>query len=74
MHGFPGFQVEAVCSGTCLAPVILRPRVEWREVKEDLGRFIAPEGLQDSAQGFNPGNHQIRRFALKLKGRESTFG
>jgi hypothetical protein len=29
---------------------------EWREVKEDLGRFVAPEGLEDSAQGFNPGN------------------
>ena len=27
---------------------------EWRQDKEDLGRFIAPEGLQDSAQGFNP--------------------
>jgi hypothetical protein len=23
-------------------------------VKGDLGRFIAPEGLRDSAQGFNP--------------------
>ena len=32
------------------------PGPEWREVKEDLGRFVAPEGLEDSAQGFNPGN------------------
>jgi hypothetical protein len=23
---------------------------------EDLGQFYAPEGLQDSARGFNPGN------------------
>jgi hypothetical protein len=30
----------------------------------------APQGLQDSAQGFNPGNPQNSRFALKLKGRE----
>ena len=25
----------------------------------------APQGLQDSAQGFNPGNPQNKRFALK---------
>jgi hypothetical protein len=24
----------------------------------------APQGLQDSAQGFNPGNPQNKRFAL----------
>jgi hypothetical protein len=30
-----------------------------------LGRFIAPEGLQDSAQGFNPGNRPPGRRALK---------
>jgi hypothetical protein len=30
----------------------------------------APKGLQDSAQGFNPGNTQNERFALK--GREAT--
>jgi hypothetical protein len=42
--------------------------VEWREAKQNFGRSIAPEGLQDSAQGFNPGNHPIKRFALK--GRE----
>jgi hypothetical protein len=29
---------------------------------------FAPKGLQDSAQGFNPGNSQNKRFALK--GRE----
>ena len=28
------------------------------------------EGLQNSAQGFNPGNRQPRRRALKLKGRQ----
>jgi hypothetical protein len=28
----------------------------------------APKGLEDSAQGFNPGNQPIKRFALK--GRE----
>src|ERR1700722_1720176 len=27
--------------------------------------------LQGSAQGFNPGNPQYRRLALKLKGREA---
>jgi hypothetical protein len=38
--------------------VLIRTRIrpEWHEDKEDLGRFIAPEGLEDSAQGFNPGN------------------
>jgi hypothetical protein len=30
--------------------------------------FRAPKGLEDSAQGFNPGNAQNKRFALK--GRE----
>jgi hypothetical protein len=30
----------------------------------------APKGLQDSAQGFNPGNPQNERFALN--GRETT--
>jgi hypothetical protein len=29
-----------------------------------------PKGLQNSAQGFNPGKPQNKRFALKLKGRE----
>jgi hypothetical protein len=33
-----------------------KPWAEWREVKASLGRFIAPKGLYDSAQGFNPGN------------------
>jgi hypothetical protein len=35
-----------------------------------MNRGPAPQGLQDSAQGFNPGNPQNKRFALKLKGRE----
>ena len=30
--------------------------------------WSAPKGLEDSAQGFNPGNPQKKRFALK--GRE----
>jgi hypothetical protein len=30
---------------------------------------FAPKGLQDSAQGFNPGNLKINEFALK--GREA---
>jgi hypothetical protein len=34
-------------------------------------RFRAPKGLYDSAQGFNPGNHRVRGFALK--GREITM-
>jgi hypothetical protein len=33
-----------------------------------MDRGPAPQGLQDSAQGFNPGNPQNKRFALK--GRE----
>ncbi len=33
-----------------------------------MDRGPAPQGLQDSAQGFNPGNPNNRRFALK--GRE----
>jgi hypothetical protein len=43
--------------------------VARHEDKDGLGRFIAPEGLQDSAQGFNPGNLKINEFALK--GREA---
>ena len=35
-----------------------------------MDRGPAPQGLQNSAQGFNPGNPQNKRFALKLKGRE----
>ena len=38
---------------------------EWHKDKEHLGRFIAPEGLEDSAQGFNPGNRPPGRRALK---------
>ena len=33
--------------------------------------FIAPEGLKNLAQGFNPGKHPIKRFALK--GREMAW-
>ena len=33
-----------------------------------MDREPAPQGLQNSAQGFNPGNPQNKRFALK--GRE----
>ena len=44
---------------------------EWREVEADLGCFVAPKGLKNLAQGFNPGNYQVRRFALK--GREITI-
>ncbi len=33
-----------------------------------MNRGPAPQGLQNSAQGFNPGNPQNKRFALK--GRE----
>jgi hypothetical protein len=32
---------------------------------------FAPQGLQDSAQGFNPGKHPKKRFALR--GREITW-
>ena len=35
------------------------------KIREHLGRFIAPEGLEDSAQGFNPGNRPAGRRALK---------
>jgi hypothetical protein len=33
--------------------------------------FYCPEGAEELAQGFNPGNHPVRRFALK--GREITI-
>ena len=33
-----------------------------------MDRGLAPQGLQNSAQGFNPGNPHKKRFALK--GRE----
>ena len=36
-----------------------KPWAEWREDKGNLGHSIAPEGLQDSAQGFNPGKLQF---------------
>jgi hypothetical protein len=32
---------------------------------------FAPEGLKNLAQGFNPGKHPIKRFALK--GREMAW-
>jgi hypothetical protein len=44
---------------------------EWRQVKADFGCLIAPKGLKNLAQGFNPGYHQARRFALK--GREIAW-
>jgi hypothetical protein len=31
---------------------------------------FAPKGLEDPAQGFNPGNQPPIRRALKLKGRQ----
>ena len=36
-----------------------------------LKRLACPEGAEEFSPGFNPGNHQIRRLALK--GRESTI-
>jgi hypothetical protein len=47
--------------------------VEWHEVKASLGGFLfyRPEGLKNLAQGFNPGKHPIKRFALK--GREMAW-
>jgi hypothetical protein len=33
----------------------------------------APKGLENSAQGFNHGNPQNKRVALKLKGREKRL-
>jgi hypothetical protein len=33
---------------------------------------LAPKGLEDSAQGFNPGNHRPERFALKGRQTERT--
>jgi hypothetical protein len=43
----------------------------------NLGVFLwprgpAPKGLKSLAQGFNPGDHQIRRFAL-IKAHECAF-
>ena len=51
---------------------------EWDEDKASLGGLLfycpggaAPEGLKNLAQGFNPGKHPIKRFALK--GREMAW-
>jgi hypothetical protein len=39
---------------------------EWRdEVKVSLGCLTAPKALKNIAKGSNPGNRQVRRFALK---------
>jgi hypothetical protein len=35
------------------------------KIRSIWGDFIAPEGLEDSAQGFNPGNRPPGRRALK---------
>jgi hypothetical protein len=43
----------------------LSPRLNGTKIR----MVFAPEGLQDSAQGFNPGNLKINEFALK--GREA---
>jgi hypothetical protein len=34
--------------------------------------FYASKGLKSLAQGFNPENHQVRRFVL-MKGRDITI-
>jgi hypothetical protein len=67
-------QIAALRSRLEKRPADLRQNTcyfEWREDKKRLGRFIAPKGLQDLAQGFNPGNHPMKPFALK--GRELTW-
>ena len=45
--------------------MIIRVSMTTVTDKEDLGRFIAPEGLEILAQGFNPGNRPPGRRALK---------
>jgi len=45
--------------------VIIRVSMTTVTDKEDLGRFIAPEGLEILAQGFNPGNRPPGKRALK---------
>jgi hypothetical protein len=45
--------------------------VARHEDKGHLVPFIAPEGLEDSAQGFNPGNRPPGRRAPK--GRQITW-
>jgi hypothetical protein len=42
---------------------------EWHEVKTVFGMSFASKRLHDLAQGFNPGNHSKKQFALK--GRET---
>jgi hypothetical protein len=42
----------------------------FRVVHTALLEVFAPKGLEDSAQGFNPGDPQNKRFALK--GRQDT--
>jgi hypothetical protein len=46
--------------------------VNGAKLSNVLDRFFAPKGLEDSAQGFNPGNPPPRRCALK--GRQIRCG
>jgi hypothetical protein len=54
---------------TDLIPFNLSEGSPWKG--KDFGCFIAPKGLKNLAQGFNPGNHEVRRLALK--GREIAW-
>jgi hypothetical protein len=40
----------------------------------DLGRFIGPEGLQDSAQGFNPGEPSKQMVRPERARDRTAFG
>jgi hypothetical protein len=42
--------------------------LRFRNLRRSRWEIFAPKGLQDSAQGFNPGNPENKWFALK--GRE----
>jgi hypothetical protein len=59
----PVLDIEEAYSVVIYAPEGLQDSAqgEWREDKELLGRFLPRGWLQDSAQGFNPGNPQNKR-------------
>jgi hypothetical protein len=59
--------MKAASEAESVIRAILFPRGRISIFDEPL-KICAPKGLKNLAQGFNPGNHQASRFALK--GRE----
>jgi hypothetical protein len=63
------FSLSSLETSICLAPII---HPEGPDQGFQLWDAPTATGLQDSALGFNPGNLENKRFALKLKGREAS--